>query len=263
MCFPVFVNHIKYSLPCPLTQVSNCIKNLFLDMSSSGSVNTLTYIRQLAIPGYRPYSMFDSHEFFIYLLNEVYPDIHEACPFKVDMLTTVSCGKCNASSDSIEKYNHISLPLDPKNGNCTIKELLDSYQLTEPLNDRTCENHTCMMKVSNKVSTIADTGDIIVLQLKTFVLRNNRWCKFHPAVKIDEELNYYGEDYSLQCVIYHDGQTSYSGHYVCRIKSNDKWIIVSNEEQESESYLAERVTATPYVLFYKRKSLQSISMEMN
>ena len=73
--FPNFVNFVQIDLPRPTTFIANSIKDLCLDMCTSPSVHTFEHVRRLTVPGYTPYNMFDSHEFLIHILNEVYPSI--------------------------------------------------------------------------------------------------------------------------------------------------------------------------------------------
>ena len=71
--FSNFVQHVLESLPSPSTRVVSKIKELFMDMYSSRSVNTFKYVTHLSLPGYTPYQMFDSQEFLVHVLNSLYP----------------------------------------------------------------------------------------------------------------------------------------------------------------------------------------------
>ena len=95
-------------------------------MCTSPTVHTFEHVRRLNVPGYIPYNMFNSHEFMIHILNEVYSSIEENCMFKVGMYTSVSCTNtlCNHTFNSIENVHHIPLPLDPNQYVFNTKELL-------------------------------------------------------------------------------------------------------------------------------------------
>ena len=253
--FPNFVNFVQIDLPRPTTFIANSIKDLCLDMCTSPSVHTFEHVRRLTVPGYTPYNMFDSHEFLIHILNEVYPSIEDNCIFKVGMFTSISCTNtlCNHTVDSIELVHHIPLPLDPNQDVFSTKELLMGYQLREHMDDYKCDS--CNMRnMCYKESTISDTSEVIVLQLKAFNYINGIAVKNTSTILVDSELDdFYGKQYSLHSVIYHDGTSVSSGHYTCKVKYNDNWIAISDSKI---SYTSDpsvfSSNATPYVVFYKR-----------
>jgi ubiquitin C-terminal hydrolase len=208
--FSNFVQHVLESLPSPSTRVVSKIKELFMDMYSSRSVNTFKYVTHLSLPGYVPYQMFDSQEFLVHVLNSLYPTLDQDCMFKIDMLSSISChgNSCRHSIDSVESLHHLSLSLDPNKFSFSISELLLNYQLTEEMNDYRCEGcvrqGTCIREM-----TISDTSDVIILQVKAFQIINGLVMKNNSKVLLDSVLNdFYGKKYSLHGVIYHIGTSA-------------------------------------------------------
>ena len=127
-----------------------------------------------------------------------------------------------------------------------------NYQLTEEMGGYKCDN--CELKDKCvKEFTVSDTSEVIILQVKAFSYINGITVKNNSTVLVDGQLDiFYGKQYSLHGVIYHIG-TANSGHYICKVKYNDKWIVMSDTKISNTSDSTSLDSnATPYVVFYKR-----------
>ena len=120
------------------------------------------------------------------------------------------------------------------------------------MDDYKCDSCN-MQNMWYKESTISDTSDVIILQVKAFNYINGITVKNTSTILVDSELdNFYGKQYSLHSVIYHDGTSTSYGHYICKFKYNDNWIAISDSEISNTSDPSVfSSNATPYIIFYK------------
>ena len=231
------------------------IKELCMEFLSQEDIpiNTLQYLTRLELPDYIPYQQFDSSELFIHIMGNSFPNPAQNEFFKLGMHCTTICGECGYSIDNTEVSNILSLSVE-ESVQHSVRELIENYQSVEPVIGYRCDR--CSRRdVCNKVSTIYETSEYIVLNLKIFntSLLTGQSIKIKPNIIISESLTFSGKDYSLHGVIKHNGGSIYSGHYVSSVKSNNGWWHLNDIQRfESSSPVFQQFKdADPYVVVYK------------
>ena len=101
------------------------------------------------------------------------------------------------------------------------------YKFEQSLPDYKCDN--CKVaQFCSEMTTITDTSNVIIIQLKVFTNICGRTIKFNPDIYIDDNFNLHEKEYKLHGVIYHQGHTAYSGHYICKVQIDDTWLLISD-----------------------------------
>ena len=216
------------------------------------------------IPGYIFREQFDSHEFLLYILAQIYSTtatdttIPADCMFKIDSYTDVDCRNCNHTTDREERQNHLNLNVkDDPTIIQSINELLINYNLEwNNVPQYNCDN--CRTRgMCYKKPTITAFNDVIIIQLVLFTYNESLQIaqKNCPALIVEENISLFGESLQLCGIIYHHGLfTANSGHYTAAINSNGNWFTLDDSETKSGVKLScnYRDRVIPYILIYRR-----------
>ena len=100
---PIFRDYINKLRP-PVKEVAMKIKKLFIEIdTSSEPVRTSDYVGYLGLQHYEPGMQYDAHECLLQLLVKIYPNINDACMFKINKLEPTLCNDCDdtANNDSV------------------------------------------------------------------------------------------------------------------------------------------------------------------
>ena len=182
--------------------------------------------------------------------------------------TEIICNECKNQSIVFEPYNILQLSI-PDNGNIDLEKCIQNFTTEEELKDKNkykCEECNKYVNAIKKTS-IWDTPDILIIQLKRFINTHNFTTKVKSIVKyplynfslekfysVHFPRNY---KYDLYGVIQHTGSL-YGGHYIAHTKNfiNNKWYefndanVIHIDDNEIEKELMSRDS---YILFYKKK----------
>ena len=97
---PVFRGYINKLRP-PVTGVAMKIKKLFCKIETSREpVKTSKYVRYLGLHHYEPGMQYDAHEYLLQLLATPYPNINDACMFKINKVEKTLCNDCGHTTNN-------------------------------------------------------------------------------------------------------------------------------------------------------------------
>ena len=96
----------------------------------------------------------------------------------------------------------------------------------------------------------------MIIQLKVFAQDNyGRRTKLFPDVIVNQELHLFDE-FDLQGIIWHHGQSCDNGHYTSNVKANGIWHHTNDyniTQREMFRAIGEQV---PYIIVYKKRNAQ-------
>jgi len=202
----------------------------------------------------------DAHEFFNYLINEVCdtlerekkagfapgvdipPDalktwVHDI--FQGNLVNQTRCLYCENVTSRREAFFDLSLDIEQ---NSSVTACLKAFSTIETLSKEDkflCDNCNCLQE-AQKFMKVKSLPKILVLHLKRFKYIENlgRYRKLSYRVVFPFELKLRntvddaeGVDlpYSLFAVVVHVGSGPNHGHYVCAIKSHNRWLLFDDD----------------------------------
>ena len=254
-------------------QVIRNIKQLFRTINesvSSYSIHTYPVVRAIDIPHYIDHEQIDALEVLRYLIdNSVETNQTTGRPdysfFKVAENTSTLCAQCNKETHITDYKPMISLDIEASQ-RLTINDLLSRkffHGYSNP--DYRCErredengnvngcNELGKCTISHDLTV---PGEFLIIQLKVFAQDNyGRRTKLFPDVIVNQELHLFDE-FDLQGIIWHHGQSCDNGHYTSNVKANGVWHHTNDytiTQREMFRTIGEQV---PYIIVYKKRNVQ-------
>jgi len=148
----------------------------------------------------------DSSESMVFLLD-LFKNESLLNVFENKFNSTRECQNCKNITKSIETFNIISLDMAP-----SFDESFDIFQKTELLDGKVnCDK--CNQKQDfTKTYTFNKLADNLILHMKRFIQRGNRYIKNNNPINIQDILTINGYNYELRGLIIHSGRIG-GGHY--------------------------------------------------
>lgn len=130
------------------------------------------------------------------------------------------CKACNNTFERIETFNILSLDMSP-----SFNESLDIFQTTENMDGKVnCD--ICKKKQdftrTYKIDTLANN---LIIHMKRFIPRNNRYIKNNNPINIQNILNINGYSYELRGIIAHSGRMEGGHYYFIGKNLINEWIM--------------------------------------
>ena len=279
VCFFNSICQVLYSLPIFHTYLEQTLirdnvivtelKNLFETMrSTSRIVQTSSYVRQLNLGNYRFGMQHDAEEALSEILNSCYPDDGESL-FRIKLNESVVCernlGGCGEKFDKYECHQVLKLQVQ-ETYEQSVQHILNS-----PFNYHMPEGYRCNLGLEggchkigscSKASLVSELRDLLVIQLLIFSYDTyGRRRKLFPGFNVEQQITQF-DDFTLQGIIWHHGQSIDSGHYTSMVKHNERWYHISDTEvdhYEIKFSCQPGEETVPYLLFYKRNNNTNVS----
>ena len=258
--------HRQLETACSL---NNCVRNLkqvFTKMNEGNScVRASAHYRAMKIRDYTVNAQYDCHEFFNYLLEEVYGSIANSdCMFTIVTKSFVACGRGVCGHTTIPTVvSNTCLTLNVHTGACaqSVIGLLRESLKGEYVADYTCDSCHHIGSCSKTV-TLENCPSVLLMQLNLF---RNDGEKIKPCLAIEREIDEFGLSVELRGVIYHIGGSIDEGHYTCSVKVDGTWYyvndsIVHREVPTLRCSFNER--CVPYMLMYNRKEVKAMLLSL-
>jgi hypothetical protein len=232
-----FINYINPKLNQNRYDDQTIINNLLNRFKSQGFMN---FGEQPVVVQQQ-----DPNEFIIQLLNyaEHLFNINELRYCEQDTLYTVVNGICaNPQPSYTNSSSILSLPITGTKA--SILDLIANYEGMEKTSDTQCKR----IKIDN-------TSKFIVIQLKLY---DNLLRKQRQPIQFDNANNTItinGINYNLKSVIFHQGATMNSGHYIAAVRINTQWTLFNDNlplQTLANINDVDQNTYSPYMFLYER-----------
>ena len=254
-------------------QVIRNIKQLFRTMNesvSSYSIHTYPVVRAINIPHYIDHEQMDAREVLRYLIdNSVETNQTTGRPdysfLKVAEITSTLCAQCNKETHITDYKPMISLDIESSQRQ-TIYDLLNRkffHGYSNP--DYRCErvrdengnvngcNESGFCTISHDLTV---PGEFLIIQLKVFAQDNyGRRTKLFPDVIVNQKLHLFDE-FDLQGIIWHHGQSCDNGHYTSNVKANGVWHHTNDYTITQREMFRTIGGQVPYIIVYKKRIAQ-------
>ena len=252
------------------------MKTLFQDMNQSQETNhpirTHECVQSLQMNAYVENCQFDAQECMTHIINLFYPRVDDInapnrnmppdnCLFRVDGGESMLCYNCDQQSNKPYRSNicQISIPDFETSIQREVEGLTsDEYgTLMEDLYQ--CEH--CPQKTqASYSSTLWNVEKYMIVQLKIFEFNRDTlaYTKKIPNLFIEEEINNILLGIlDLRAVVYHIGDSPFSGHYMSSVKYNETWYTTNDDKCYAGVQLHcsnnNDNVMTPYLLIYEKR----------
>ena len=171
--------------------VSRSIRCLFNEIKNSlVPVKTSSYLSSFSFPGYLRWQQFDSHECLLHLLDNIYPDRSNDCPFNVQTVKSMHCESPGCNNLTVKVNNEFYMPLNvDDSGYCqTITSMLEATTAMQYVADYRCERCHITGSSFEKID-ILNEPDILIFLLCIFRFEGMTQKRVIPSVNIEENLD--------------------------------------------------------------------------
>jgi len=242
----------------------------------------------------------DAHEFLNYLLNHVVSVLQkEAAPspntpmsevskirtwvhelFEGTLTNETKCLCCETVTNVVEPFLDLSVDVE---SNSSLTACLSKFSSTETLNgaEKFFCDKCCGLQEAQKRMLVKKLPPILTVHLKRFKYFENvqQYRKLSSRVVFPFELRVCNTSddcddcdrvYNLFAVVIHSGSGLNHGHYVCVVRSHQKWLLFDDERVDTvdpvelQSYCfgsTSKSTDVAYLLFYTTSSDSPLESE--
>eukprot|EP00301_Raphidiophrys_heterophryoidea_P027580 c9723_g1_i1.p1 GENE.c9723_g1_i1~~c9723_g1_i1.p1 ORF type:complete len:467 (-),score=84.32 c9723_g1_i1:1697-3097(-) len=235
----------------------------------------------------------DAHEFLNYLLNHIVSVLQkEAAPspntplseiskirtwvhelFEGTLTNETKCLCCETVTNVVEPFLDLSVDVE---SNSSLTACLSKFSSTETLSgaEKFFCDKCCGLQEAQKRMLVKKLPQILTVHLKRFKYFENvqQYRKLSSRVVFPFELRVCNTSddceesdrlYHLFAVVIHSGSGLNHGHYVCVVKSHQKWLLFDDERVDTvdplelQSYCfgsTSKSTDVAYLLFYSTAS---------
>lgn len=136
------------------------------------------------------------------------------------------------------------------------------------------ESHNMSKLRTRRNTVITNLGDFLIVHLKrmTYVtdtksrqIRHSKIAASDISIKIDDQFEHEGNEFTLCGMIFHSGMTCNDGHYIAHVKTNGDWYsandgVVKKMKNDNSVYrmLGQRAGEKPYMLMYKKDTIAPV-----
>jgi len=188
----------------------------------------------------------DSSESLIFLLD-LLDNKNILKVFENKFKSIRKCKNCNNISKSIEDFNILSFDLSS-----TIKESFDLFLESEDIDGKVFCNICNSQQKYEKKYQIKTLSDNLIIHMKRFIQRNNRYSKDNYPIDIQDILDISGYKYELRGFIVHSGRINGGHYYFIGKNLINKWNVYNDMSCYQNNINLKTYETLGYIFLYEK-----------
>ena len=214
--------HVNFQNTCFIAVVANLRHVLLPVMLEVWEHRWLNYIHRVRTSwrgAYRHGPGHNGQHDAAELLGDILHDYRSS--FGIEMCVTKQIFECNHCTERLEALAMIVLSLPPEEGRFTLRALRDNYFAPSEVNELQCEECGCLDATGICTQTYKRSlSGKLIFRVNRY---NDQGRRSDPIV-LDEKLTFEnGDEYCLEAILQHEGESVHGGHYIIFLRLNGIW----------------------------------------